>query len=305
MATHPSGQQFTISAGSHSVTIVEVGGGIREYTVDGHHVLQNYPVDQMCDGAHGTPLIPWPNRLGDGRYSFDGTEYRVSLSEPEKSNAIHGFLRWRSWTAREIAADRVVMGITLHPLKGYPFTLDVEVDYRLSDSGLSVRTRASNLGNAAAPYGCGQHPYLSPGADAIIDDCTVFLDAATRILSDDGRQLPVGREPVDGTPFDFRSGRLLGDLRVDHAFTDLGRDDAGHAWVRLLRPDGRTAELWVDGSYPFLELYTADTLAPDRRRRGLGAEPMTMPPNGLQSGDGVIRLEPGQSTSTHWGVNLR
>ncbi len=305
MAAHPSGQQFTINARGHCATIVEVGGGVREYTVDGHHVLQSYPIDQMCDGAHGTPLIPWPNRLGDGRYSFDGVEHRVALSEPAKGNALHGFLRWRSWTAREVAQDRVVMGTRLHPLSGYPFTVDVEVDYHLTSMGLSVRTRVSNVGANAMPFGCGQHPYLSPGADAVIDDCTVFLDAATRILTDDERQLPVGQESVEGTPFDFRSGRPLGDLRIDHAFTDLVRDESGHAWARLLRPDGRTAELWVDGSYPILELYTADTLAPDRRRRGLGAEPMTMPPNGLQSGDGVLRLEPGQSSSTHWGANLR
>ncbi|KAA0016341.1 aldose epimerase family protein [Antrihabitans cavernicola] len=46
-----------------------------------------------CDGAHGTPLAPWPNRLGDGTYTFDGTDYLIALTEPAKRNAIHGFLR--------------------------------------------------------------------------------------------------------------------------------------------------------------------------------------------------------------------
>ena len=55
----------------------------------------------MCDGAHGAPLIPWPNRLADGRYSFGGTEYQLALTEPENRNAIHGLLRWRNWRARE------------------------------------------------------------------------------------------------------------------------------------------------------------------------------------------------------------
>ena len=74
--------------------------------------------------------------------------------------------------------------------------------------------------------------------------------------------------------------------------------------MRLTGNDSRTASLWVDESYPILEVYTADTLAPERRRTGLGAEPMTCPPNGLQSGEGVIRLEPGQSAVTRWGVRL-
>ena len=304
MSVHPSGKQFRISAGGHAATIVEVGGGVREYTVDGQPVLQPYPLEAMCDGAHGAPLIPWPNRLAGGRYTFGGVDYQVALSEPEKNNAIHGFLRWRSWHPLRHEPDRVTMATRLHSLEGYPFALDVEVDYILSDDGLEVRTTATNSGEQACPYGCGQHPYLSPG-DGLVDDCTLHLDAATRITTDDQRQLPNGRQPVQGTRYDFRDGRRLADLQVDYAFTDLTRDSAGKAWTRLVRPDGTSAELWVDQAYPIVEIYTADTLAPARRRRGLGTEPMTCPPNALQTGEGVITLQPGSSSTSSWGAVLR
>lgn len=301
-----SGQQFVIAAGSQRATIVEVGGGIREYRVGDRDVLQPYPQTQMCDGAHGAPLIPWPNRLADGRYSFEGTEHQVSLTEPDKHNAIHGFLRWRPWQPVEHSSDRILMAASLFPLEGYPFALDVRVDYRLDDAGLTVTTTATNVGDDTCPYGCGQHPYLSPGSSArgLVDDCTLHLDAGTRIVTDPARELPVGTESVAGTPYDFRGGKKLGDLEIDYAFTDLVRDDAGLAWVRLLAPDGRCTELWVDDAYPIVELYTGDTLAPERRRRGLGSEPMTCPPNAFQSGEGVIRLEPGQSVSATWGARL-
>ena len=92
----PSGKQYEIRFGDQRATIVEVGGGVRAYAVAGRPVLDPYPEEAMCDGAHGAPLIPWPNRLGDGRYRFDGVDYQVALSEPGKCNAIHGFLRWRS-----------------------------------------------------------------------------------------------------------------------------------------------------------------------------------------------------------------
>jgi len=304
VSVHPSGEQFRISAGGHAATIVEVGGGVREYTVDGQPVLQSYPLEAMCDGAHGAPLIPWPNRLAGGRYSFGGVDYQVALNEPEKNNAIHGFLRWRSWHPLRHEPDRVTMATRLHPLEGYPFALDVEVDYTLSDDGLEVRTAATNSGEQACPYGCGQHPYLSPG-DGLVDDCTLHLDAATRITTDDQRQLPTGRQPVEGTRYDFRGGRRLADLQVDYAFTDLTRDSAGKAWTRLVRPDGTSAELWVDQAYPIVEIYTADTLAPARRRRGLGTEPMTCPPNALQTGEGIITLQPGSSSTSSWGAILR
>lgn len=303
MNTAPSGAQFEIVYGNQRATIVEVGGGIRTYEAGGRNVLDLYPVGAMCDGAHGTVLVPWPNRLADGRYRFDGVDYQVALTEPGKANAIHGFLRWRTWCAEKRTPNRIVMVTRLHPMMGYPFFLDVSVVYELGEAGLVVATTATNVGTTPCPYGCGQHPYLSPGV-GLIDECTLELDARTRILTDNERQLPTGSEPVAGTPFDFAEGIRLGDRKLDFAFTDLARDSSGRAWVRLSGSDGRRVELWVDGHYPILQIYTGDTLEPHRRRRGLGAEPMTCPPNAFQTGDGLVRLDPGQSLTTTWGVCL-
>lgn len=278
---------------------------MREYAHGPRDVLHPYAVGAVCDGAHGTPLIPWPNRLADGRYTFDGQHYQLALTEPEKQNAIHGLLRWRNWTAHDRAEDRVVMRTRLHPTDRWPFALDVSVEYQLGPGGLSVRTRARNVGEGPCPYGCGQHPYLSPGPDARVDDCTLELRAQTRIPTDPDRQLPTGREPVDGTSYDFRAPRQIGSLEIDYAFDDLERDAEGLAWVRLGCPDGRTVEMWVDGAYPVIEIYTADTLAEHRRRTGLGAEPMSAPPNALATGEQIVRLEPGQEHVAEWGVRLR
>lgn len=303
MAFAPSGQQHEISSGDQRATIVEVGGGIRDYRVGDRDVLHPYAIGEMCDGAHGAPLIPWPNRLGDGTYRFDGEDHQVALTEPEKHNAIHGFLHWRPWQAIDRRGDGVTMAATLLPLKGYPFGLDLRIDYQLGVEGLTVATTATNIGERAAPYGCGHHPYLSPGT-GLVDECMIRLQADTRILTDPDRQLPTGTESVAGTPYDFRAGTRLGDLEVDYAFTDLHREADARAWVRLTGPDDRTAQLWVDDSYPLIELFTADTLAPDRRRRGLGVEPMSCPPNAFQSGVHVLRLDPGASVTSTWGASL-
>ena len=163
MRAPPSGEQFEIRYGDQRATIVEVGGGVREYAVGDRPVLDPYPIDALCDGEHGTPLIPWPNRLADGVYRFDGTDYAVALNEPERHNAIHGFLSWRPGSAVEHDTSRVVMGTRLRPLAGYPFTLDIRVTYEFADDGLVVSTTAVNVGDQACPYGAGQHPYLSPG----------------------------------------------------------------------------------------------------------------------------------------------
>jgi aldose 1-epimerase len=130
------------------------------------------------------------------------------------------------------------------------------------------------------------------------------IEAATRIVTDKTRQLPTGTAAVGGTAYDFCEAKLLGTQRLDFPFTDLARDPEGRAWARLGGPDGRYAELWVDASYPVIELYTGDTLAPAHRRLGLGTEPMTCPPNAFVSGDGLIRPEPGQAVTTAWGARL-
>jgi aldose 1-epimerase len=299
----PSGQQFELRLGDQRATVVEVGGGLRGYRIGDRDVLHGYPIDAMCTGSNGAPLIPWPNRLADGAYRFDGVDYQVALNEPGKRNAIHGFLQWRSFTAIERDDARIVMGTRLLPLMGYPFALDVRVEYRLGADGLTVVTTATNIGDTACPYGSGQHPYLSPGS-GLIDDCTVHMRAATRVLTDPDRQLPFGVEHVAGTAFDFTSPRALGPQAIDFAFTDLARDDDGRAWASLTGTDGATAGLWVDEAYPYLELFTGDTLGPDQRRRGLGTEPMTCPPNAFATGTGVIRLEPGDSATSTWGATL-
>ncbi len=303
MAVHPSGEQFEITDGEQRATVVEVGGAVREYEVGGRPVLDPFPIDAMCDGAHGTPLIPWPNRLADGRYRFDGADYQVALTEPSKTNAIHGLLRWRPWRALGHERHRVVMGARLLPLSGYPFALEVSVAYELGAGGLEVSTTATNVGGRACPFGSGHHPYLSAGAGRI-DDCELEVPAATRITVDEERQLPTGREAVAGTPYDFRAARTIGDQRVDSPFTDLERGDDGRATTRLTGPDGRRAELWIDEHYPIFEIYTGDTLKAPRRRLGLGVEPMTCPPNAFQTGEGLIRLEPGQTLTTRWGARL-
>jgi len=299
----PSGEQFEISFGDQRATIVEVGGGVRSYRDGERDVLDPYPLERICDGAHGTVLVPWPNRLRDGSYEFDGERLQLALTEPEKHNAIHGLLRWVNWQPLVHDAARVVMGVRLHPQPGYPFELEVSVEYSLGEQGLIVVTGARNAGERPCPYGAGQHPYLSPG-EGTLDRCTLELPAETLIETDPERSLPSGRSPVAGGPLDFREPRAIGSTAIDSPFEDLLRDGDGLARARLSAPDGRTVELWVDEAYPLLEVYTGDTLEPHRRRRGLGLEPMTCPPDAFRSGESLIRLDPGEAHRAVWGVRL-
>jgi aldose 1-epimerase len=291
----PSGEQVKLSHGDQQAVVVGVGGGLRAYTVGDLPVLDGYGVDEICSSGRGQLLAPWPNRIEDGSYEFEGRMHQLALDEPERRNAIHGLVRWSQWSVAERESHRAVLEHLLNPRPGYPFTLQLRVEYSLADDGLTVRSTATNVGLEACPYGIGAHPYLTAGGGQV-DDLELRVPAGTALLSDE-RSIPVGRKPVEETDLDFQEPKPIGGVELDHCFTDLVRDDDGRARVRV----GETATVWVDESYPYLMVFTGDAL-PDVARRSLAVEPMTCAPNAFRSGEGLVRLEPGQAHEGSWGI---
>jgi len=296
------GNSIEIAYADQRATVVEVGGGLRTYEVAGAPILDGYRADEMVTAARGQPLIPWPNRLHGGRYTWDGQTHEVPLDEPGPGNALHGLCRFRGWEAAGHGASEVTMRLRLHASPAYPFALDLAVRYCLGPGGLTVQTSATNRGATAAPYAQGAHPYLTVGEPL---DRVLLTVPADTWLPTDGNQIPTGREPVAGSAQDFRTPRLIGDQRIDHAFTDLRRDPDGRARLVLEGVD-RAVELWVGEGYRYLEVFTGDTVPDvDRRRQGLGVEPMTAPPNAFVTGEDLLRLEPEQSVERTWGIAAR
>jgi aldose 1-epimerase len=260
----PSGGQIEIGFAQQRAAIVEVGGGLRSYSAEGRELLDGYGVGEMSTSGRGQVLIPWPNRLQDGSYEFEGQRYRLALNEPETQTAIHGLVRWAPGKVADRREDRVVMEHVLHPQPGYPFSLELSIEYALSERGLGVRTTATNVGSAACPYGAGAHPYLIVGTETV--DPVILCATGQTVIHSDQRGLPVDAAPVEGTEYDFRRPRQIGSTKLDHAFTDLERDEDGLARVELRDPEsGQGLTLWVDESYPYLMLFTGDPLSGSRR----------------------------------------
>ena len=257
-------------------------------------MIDGYGADELCHAGRGQLLVPWPNRIEDGSYEFGGRSHQLPLNEPARQNAIHGLVRWSQWSITDRAANRVAFEHLLYPQPGYPFALELRVEYSLSEDGLAVRTEATNAGSEAAPYGAGSHPYLAVDQD-VVDGVELCVPAATVLVADE-RGLPVSSSAVADEGLDFRESRPIGPAKLDHCFSDVQRGGHGRAEVRL-----GTTTLWADESYPYLMVFTGDPL-PDVARRSLAVEPMTCAPNAFRSGEGLVRLEPGQAHAGSWGI---
>lgn len=302
----PTGSQFVLQRAAQRAVVTEVGATLRSWRVNERQQLDTFQVHELDDGFRGKVLAPWPNRIRDARYAFAGAEYRLAVTEPERGNALHGLVLWVNWRPLRRAVDQVALGYVLHPQPGYPFTLELEVEYRLTADGLTGTLRATNVGAAIAPFGAGIHPYLMLD-ERRIDDALLELPARTRQPVDE-RLLPVGPPvEVEGTEYDFRAARPIGTLAVDTCFGDLERDADGLARVRLMAPDGgRALTLWMDERFSYVHAYTGDTLAePGRRRSGIALEPMTCAPDAFNSGDGLLALVPGASFAGRWGLSTQ
>jgi len=292
---NPSGEQVELAFGEQRAVVVGVGAGLRTYAVGERPILDGYGAGELCPSGRGQLLVPWPNRIEDGRYEFDGRSNQLPLNEPERRNAIHGLVRWSHWSVVDRAAERVALEHVLYPQPGYPFALELRAEYSLSAEGLVVRIEATNVGPEAAPFGAGWHPYLAVGGD-VVDGVELRVPAATVLVTDE-RGLPVRRAAVAEEGLDFCEARPIGPARLDHCFTDLERDERGRAAARM-----GTTTLWVDESFPYLMVFTGDGL-PDVERRSVAVEPMTCAQNAFRSGEGLIRLDPGQAHVGRWGIS--
>jgi Galactose mutarotase and related enzymes len=300
----PTGEQFELSrqtpAGTARAVVTEVAASLRVYSVGGIDLTEPYPESTTPPSGVGIVLVPWPNRVQDGRWSLNGQEQQLSLTEPDRENAIHGLLRYAPYTVAERGTGAITLAATVFPQMGYPFLLDTSVRYELVDDGLVVTHTLANAGTGDAPVAVGTHPYFKIG-DVDTAELILTLNAATHFEVDE-RLNVVSEHAVDGTGYDLRTGARVGDLHLDDGWGGVHIAD-GRGEQTLTAPDGRTVSMWSDENFGYVQVYTSRTLAtlPDGAM-AIAIEPMTAPTNALNSGTALKWLAPGESWSVSWGL---
>jgi aldose 1-epimerase len=297
--------ELTLEAAGRSVraVITEVAAAIRHLSVDGVEITAGYGDEAPPPFGCGIVLVPWPNRVRDGRWTHDARTLQLDITEPARGNALHGLLRNTSYQVVDRTGCSMTLRAQVFPQNGYPFRLDTKVRYTLVSDGMHVTHTVRNVGSACAPVAVGAHPFLAIG-DVPTDTLTLTVSADHHIDVDD-RLNPIGVSSVQGTDWDLRDGRTVATLNLDDAWSGLTMDGGGSThW--LSAPDGRTVSLWADEQFGYVQVF----ITREFPRRGelitaVAIEPMTAPADAFNSGEGLRWIEPGDCWSMSWAIRYR
>ncbi|MCE7008987.1 aldose 1-epimerase family protein [Kibdelosporangium philippinense] len=285
--------------GAAKAVITETGAGLQAFEVDGVPFSETYGYGETPPFGSGAVLVPWPNRTAGAQWHLNGELQQLDVSEPARGNAIHGLVRRLQWTVVEHVASSISLEVEIEPQAGWPVRLRTTISYSLDDTGLTVTHGVYNVGDRATPFGVGTHPYPRAGNNAT-DDCTLRLAATTVVSLDSARMVPDGPAvPVAGTEYDFLTARPLRDVHLDTPFGGCLPGEDGLVRHVLTGPSGGV-ELWADPDFKWVQVFTPGEFP--GRGRAIAIEPMTCPPDALNSGIDLIVVEPGQSWAGRWGI---
>jgi aldose 1-epimerase len=211
---------LTLQANEASLVLApESGGAIAGWTIGPHHVLRPALADALVRGVSrgmsAYPLVPFSNRINNGRFSSAGRSYQLARNFGDEPHAIHG-VGWTSvWDIAELSRSAVLLALEYtaqgEAARGWPFPFAATLRFDLSPNELSVRLSVTNRWNAPAPAGLGLHPFF-PRTEA-----AALRFAASHVWRTGADHMPTECVPVP-PEWSHASPRRVGSAILDNLF---------------------------------------------------------------------------------------
>ena len=221
------------------------GGAIRNF-----HQVRNgsrKPLLRECHsdetsvlGAASFPLVPYVNRIRDGRFDFRGQTVAIAPNMPGDISPLHGQGWLGAWHVE--SASKAVATLRFdHPAAEWPWSYEAVQAFTLDEGGLHARIECTNRSDTPMPCGLGFHPYFPCDADTVLDtrvECAWEIDAYV---------LPTAKVPATGR-FDLAERQVCGQ-NLDHGFGGWGgratvTDPATSTRITMSSPDARFFQLY-------------------------------------------------------------
>ncbi|MDX2301631.1 MAG: aldose 1-epimerase [Microscillaceae bacterium] len=248
----------------------------------------------------GSKLSPYPNRIREGKYTFEGIDYQLDINFPHENNSIHGFLDDQVFEVLEEAHSTMYASLLLSHhydgnINGYPFPYKIKVLYSFDiHNTLRVNTLIKNTGDRNMPLGHGWHPYFRTGNP--IDSWEIQFAPTHQYLLDE-KMIPTGAT----APFtEFQGFKPIGDFDFDTAFALNSSHEAQTFRIRDLSKNLEINVVQETGpnKYNFSQVFSPP------HRQSLAIEPMTCAPNAFNNQIGLIVLAPGATIGFEYQIQI-
>jgi len=304
--THPFGKYEKHSladeaAGNRIDIVPGFGSCVLNIELQGQPILDGYASAekmQINRWFKNVLLFPFPNRVREGRYRWEGRDYQLSVNDEQTGNALHGFGCDKPMEVVGVEAGAEGARITCAyvyngQLEGYPFPFRMEAVYQIANPGKAeITLQAHNTGKAIIPFGMGWHPYFK--LSDLVDEMAMQLPPCD-MIGVDQMMAPTGKRYEYTT---FTQLRRIGAEVLDNCFAL--RLQEGRAEI-MLRGEKGELRYWQEagqGKFGYLQLFTPF------HRRSLALEAMTCNIDAFNNGDGLIQLAPGEKVSASFGFSF-
>lgn len=264
-------------------------------------------------GSRFAVMVPFGGRIKDARYAFDGAPHDLAPGATGEARAVrHGFVRDALFSLRELVADADGARATLatqaiRPRPGYPYSIDLAVQFALDAAGLALEVAMHNAGTAPAPCFFGWHPYFRVGEGTL--DAWELQIPAHGLIRTGGDLLPLAGDQAyvaadDAPALDFRAAQVIGSRILDQGYAELDADADGRIRAHLRDPaSGRAIAVWQERG--LMHAFTGDTISRDPRR-AIALEPMECMADAFNRPEwaDAIRLAPGATRHFRCGVEI-
>jgi aldose 1-epimerase len=281
---------YTLTNGDAEAVINLVGSALVGLRFGNHIVIPE--VNLAPKTYAGSLLAPWPNRIAQGRYKFEGLDHQLEIRDG-LGNALHGLVDQSTAEVVETRAGFLKLATKVEAAAGYPWNLIVEATFDLTADELVISYFVTNVGSGNAPVGIGTHPYFP-----FSDDTTVEVNAATAFVHG-SNMLPVSQTTAVEIGLGPGNAVLVRDLKLDTQFTGVTNP------VATLRTLDYSLDIWHDNA-PWLMIYTTNKFPwADGTGNAIAIEPQTCPADAFNTGESLRVLASGESTFMRFGLKLR
>jgi aldose 1-epimerase len=298
--------KLSTERGLVTANISTLGAVFRSLNIFGTDVVVPILSDEPNPFADGIIMAPWANRIDHGRWSNGDVELQLPINEVALDHAIHGLVQRSHFLVTGHTQSSVTLETEVLPIDGYPFHLQVGIEYALVADGIKITQFITNLGYDLAPVAFGSHPYLQIGDVAV--EQLELRTTARQVAIVNERLIPIDTIDIADIEFDIRDWRKVGDLDYNHGFTVFELMDVGNAHHELRAPNGDILDVWQSPEFKHAFIFTPKAYfnnVDPTPRHAIAIEAQTAPANCLNSKRDLIWLEAGKTTSASWGLALK